>query len=120
MVEAISAINSATNVSSVVTSTDNIESTEIQEEVKTKQTDKTKKIEEDNNGNIPMDRLKVRELVTQYIKNLEKTNDYPIVQERLDIWLYLFDVDKFMKKYPNICTEHDLKTIMYNETINLL
>ena len=120
MVEAISAINSASQVSAPVTSTDKIESKELQETAKSQQSDKVNKTEDENNGKIPLDRLKIRGLVIQYIENLKKTHDYPIVQERLDRWLFLFDVDKFMKKYPNIYSEYDLNTIMYNETINLL
>ena len=54
------------------------------------------------------------------IEKLKEDNDYPVVQDKLDKWLLTYDIDKFLKTYPDIYSEMDLRTIMYNETISYL
>ncbi|MGN1125698.1 MAG: hypothetical protein ACI4SM_05875 [Candidatus Gastranaerophilaceae bacterium] len=121
MVESVSGINSTTQIAAAASATEKVDTKAKQEETqKAKQEEKTDKVDKDTQTQVPMDRLRVRELVLQYIENLKKANDYPIVLQRLDMWVATFDVDNFIKKYPNLYTEQDLRSVMYNETNNLL
>ena len=58
----------------------------------------------------------VKSMVSSYINNLKKEHsERPKVVEKLDKYLEKFDVQKFMKKNPNM-TSPDFYMIMYNET----
>lgn len=123
MVDSIKAINAATKTKDVkeVILAKEIEETDKQEATKAK---KTKEKEKTDNVNVrssyAYDKITIQNKVKEYIENLKKTHDYPAVQEELTKYLDLFNVDSFMKKYPNITTESQFKTIMYNETIKYL
>ena len=123
MVDSIKAINAATKTKDVkeVILAKEIEETDKQEATKAK---KTKEKEKTDNVNVrssyAYDRITIQNKVKEYIENLKKTHDYPAVIEELTKYLDLFNVDSFMKKYPNITTESQFKTIMYNETIKYL
>lgn len=58
----------------------------------------------------------VKAMVNSYIAKLkEENNDRQKVVEKLDKYLEKFDVQKFMKRNPNM-TSPDFYMIMYNET----
>lgn len=118
MVEAVSSITSTKKTEAVATVKETVEKKAQKEETqKAKETDK---VEEKKSARSTMDRSKVDRLVREYIEKLKKDNDYPVVQDKLDKWLLTYDIDKFLKTYPEIYSEMDLKTIMYNETISYL
>lgn len=126
MVNSVSAVNAATKAKDVkeVILAKEIEETDKQEATKAKKTDETKKEEKTDKVNVKssyaFDRVTLQNKVNEYIENLKKTHDYPYVKEELTKYLDLFKVDDFMKKYPNITTDADFRTIMYNETIKYL
>lgn len=129
MVNSISSVNGATPSTSVdaVSKTTSTEKTAKQEEAAKKSetdkkqgTEKTLENKAEKNSANAFDRAKILSMVEDYIERLKKQNDYPMVQSRLDSYLSTFDVDKFMKNNPNITTEHDFNSIMYNETSKYL
>lgn len=130
MVNSVSGVNSATNSSAAaaVSSTKDVEKTKKQDEEKAKKaektdnTDKNSKVYETKTeqSSYAYDRITIQNKVKEYIEKLKKEHDYPVVQEGLTKYLDLFKVDDFMKKYPNIKTEAEFNTIMYNETIKYL
>ena len=120
MVDSIKGVNSATDVkaAAAVSSTKKVDKVEKQEETKAKKTDEKQKTDEvtvKQSANA-FDRTTIQNKVKEYVENLKKTHDYPEVVRRLTEYLDLFKVDDFMKKYPNITTDVDFKSIMYNET----
>lgn len=123
MVDSVKAVSSVTNTKDVkeVILAKEIEETDKQEATKAK---KTKEKEKTDNVTVKSsyayDRITIQNKVKEYIENLKKTHDYPYVQSELTKYLDLFKVDDFMKKYPNITTESEFRTIMYNETIKYL
>ena len=118
MVEAVSKVTSTRKTEAVASANEKVEKKAQKEETqKAKETDK---IEDKKSARSTMDRSKVERLVREYIDKLKKDNDYPAVTNKLDTWLLTFDVDKFIKTYPEIYSEMDLRTIMYNETISYL
>ena len=127
MVNSVSGVNSATSSSAAaaVSSTADVEKTKKQDEEKAKKAEKTDKTEKKEDktterSSYAFDRITIQNKVKEYIENLKKTHDYPIVQSQLTKYLDLFKVDDFMKKYPNIKTDSEFRTIMYNETIKYL
>ena len=126
MVNSVSGVNSATNANAAaaVSSTKDVEKVKKQDEEKAKKTDKadkTDKIKKKNDtatekSSYAFDRVTIQNKVNEYIEKLKKEHDYPIVKEELTKYLDLFKVDDFMKKYPNIKTDSEFRTIMYNET----
>ncbi len=127
MVNSVSGVNSATNSSAAaaVSSTKDVEKTKKQDEEKAKKAenvDKEKKVDETKTekSSYAFDRITLQNKVKEYIENLKKTHDYPIVKEQLTKYMDLFKIDDFMKKYPNIRTDAEFRTIMYNETIKYL
>jgi len=129
MVNSVSGVNSATNANAAaaVSSTKDVEKVKKQDEEKAKKTDKadktdqTDKIKKKNDtatekSSYAFDRVTIQNKVKEYIEKLKKEHDYPIVKEELTKYLDLFKVDDFMKKYPNIKTDSEFRTIMYNET----
>ena len=119
MVESVSAISAATSVKDVkeLKETDKVDKQETEKAKKTQETEKTDATEK---SSYAFDRVTIQNKVKDYIENLKKTHDYPIVQMELTRYLDLFKVDDFMKKYPNIRTDSDFMTIMYNETVQYL
>lgn len=62
----------------------------------------------------------VKAMVNSYISNLKSEHsDRPKVVEKLDKYLAKFDVQKFMKRNPNM-TSPDFYMIMYNETEGII
>lgn len=135
MVNSVSGVNSATSAASAVNPTKDAEKIKKQEEEKiakeakaeaTNKNDKatkTKKTDDENKtekSSYAYDRVTIQNKVKEYIENLKKTHDYPYVQSELTKYLDLFKVDDFMKKYPNITTDAEFRTIMYNETVKYL
>lgn len=126
MVDSIKAVNAATKAKDVkeVVLAKEIEQTDKQEATKAKKTEKTEKTEKTDNVEVKSsyayDRTTIENKVKEYVENLKKTHDYPVVISELTKYLDLFKVDDFMKKYPNITTDSEFKTIMYNETIKYL
>ena len=122
MVESVSSVNSAKKSKAAeevkaVKETDKVEKQEETKAKKTTQTKEKKKTDETTvKSSYAYDRITIQSKVKEYIENLKKTHDYPMVQYELTKYLDLFKVDDFMKKYPNIMTEADFRTIMYNET----
>lgn len=133
MVNSVSGVNSATS-SNAINPTKDAEKIKKQEEeklakeAKTKSTDKTDKetktdktnTDKTEKSSYAFDRVTIQNKVKEYIEKLKKEHDYPYVQSELTKYLDLFKVDDFMKKYPNITTDADFRTIMYNETIKYL
>lgn len=124
MVDSINGVNSATDVkaAAAVSSTKKVEKTEKEEEKKAKKTEEKQKADEvtvKHNSNA-FDKVTLQNKVREYVENLKKTHDYPEVVRRLTEYLDLFKIDDFMKKFPNITTDADFRTIMYNETIKYL
>ena len=122
MVESVSSINSATAVAAA-SSVEKVQEEEKKETQTTKTTDKVTKTEEKSTEvkETTMDRYRVQRLVMEYLEKMEKQyEDSPWVKDQIDMWLATFDVDKFMVKYPELYTEMDLSSIMYNETVNFV
>ena len=124
MVESVNSVNAATNASAAaaVSSTKEVEKMDKQEETKAKKTEEKQKTDEvtvKQSANA-YDKATIQKKVTEYVETLKKTHDYPETVKLLTEYLDLFDIDKFMKTYPNITTESDFNTIMYNETIKYL
>jgi len=121
MVDAIKAIDSTTKIKEIAKEKE-IEKTDKQEATKAKKTETTKEKKDDVNvkSSYAYDRVTIQNKVKEYIENLKKTHDYPIVQLELTKYMDLFRVDDFMKKYPNITTDAEFRTIMYNETVKYL
>ncbi len=123
MVESVSSVNGAkaSKAAEEVKAVKETDKVEKQEETKAKKTE-----EKDKTDNVTVrssyafDRATLQKKVIEYVENLKKTHDYPTVVEELTKYLDLFRVDDFMKKYPNITTDADFRTIMYNETIKYL
>ena len=120
MVNSVSGVNSATNASaaaavSSVKDTDKVAKQE-EEAKKTNQTEKTDEVTVTQSANA-YDRTTIQNKVKEYIEKLKKEHDYPETVRQLTSYIDLFDVDKFMKTYPNITTDSEFNTIMYNETI---
>lgn len=123
MAESVSSINAAT-AAAAASSVDKVQEEEKKETQTTKTTDKVTKTE-DKSAEVKettMNRYRVETLVMRYLENLQKKyeEDYPWVKDSIDMWLVTFDVDKFIAKYPEIYTERDLNSIMYNETVNFV
>ncbi|MBR2525063.1 hypothetical protein IKE67_01215 [bacterium] len=123
MVDSIKAVDGATKSKAAeevkaVKNTDKVEKQEETKAKKTEQKEQTDKVAV--RSSYAYDRITIQNKVKEYIENLKKTHDYPSVIEELTKYLDLFKVDDFMKKYPNITTEAEFKTIMYNETIKYL
>ena len=116
MVEAVSKVTSTRQTEAVATAQEKVEKKAQKEETqKTKENDKV-----EEKKSTTMERSKVDRLVREYIEKLKEDNDYPVVHDKLDKWLLTYDIDKFLKTYPEIYSEMDLRTIMYNETISYL
>ena len=123
MVDSVKAVNSATKAKVVkeIILAKEIEETDKKEIPKAKKEEQTEKADNVNvRSSYAYDRVTIQNKVKEYIENLKKTHDYPFVKEELTKYLDLFKVDDFMKKYPNITTEAEFRTIMYNETIKYL
>ncbi|MBQ3310467.1 hypothetical protein IJG72_00160 [bacterium] len=123
MVESISSVNGATpiNAAAAVTNTTPVEETAKKEEQAKKPVEKLPDLENKADvANTKYDRTTLLNMVNEYIQNLKKTHDYPLVISRLDSYLFNFNIDKFMETYPNIQTEQEFKMIMYNETVKYL
>lgn len=122
MVESVSSINGAqkSTAAEEVKAVKETDKVEKKDETKAKETEKsTDELAVKRSANA-FDRVTIQNKVKEYVENLKKTHDYPEVIRRLDEYLDLFKVDDFMKKYPNITTDSDFRTIMYNETIKYL
>ncbi len=118
MVEAVSKVTSTRQTEAVASGKEKVEKKAQKEETqKAKENDK---VEENKSNRTTMERSKVDRLVREYIEKLKEDNDYPVVHDKLDKWLLTYDIDKFLKTYPEIYSEMDLRTIMYNETISYL
>ena len=123
MVDSINAVNGATpsKAAEEVKAVKDTDKVEKQDETKAKKTEQKEKTDEVTvKSSYAYDRTTIQNKVTEYIENLKKTHDYPMVQYELTKYLDLFKVDDFMKKYPNITTDAEFRTIMYNETIKYL
>ena len=123
MVDSIKAVNGLTKAKDVkeIVLAKEIEETDKNEATKAKKTEKKEKTDEVNvKSSFAYDRITIQNKVKEYIENLKKTHDYPYVVSELTKYLDLFKVDDFMKKYPNITTESEFNTIMYNETVKYL
>ena len=123
MVESINSVNGATPSQSVdgVTSVKNSDKVEKQDETTAKKTTENAKTDEVAvRSSYAFDRVTLENKVKEYVENLKKTHDYPTVIAELTQYLDLFKVDDFMKKYPNITTDADFRTIMYHETSKYL
>ncbi len=123
MVDSIKAVNSLTKAKDVkeIVLAKEIEETDKKEATKAKKTEEKEKTDEVNvRSSYAYDRITIQNKVKEYIENLKKTHDYPYVVSELTKYLDLFKVDDFMKKYPNITTESEFHTIMYNETVKYL
>lgn len=58
----------------------------------------------------------IKSMVQHYIGNLKSEHeDRPKVVEKLDKYLEKFDIEKFMKRNPNM-TSPDFYMVMFNET----
>lgn len=122
MVDSVSSINSAT-AAAAASSVEKVEEEEKKEKQTTQTTDKVTKTEDKSTEvkETTMDRYRVERLVMEYLEKMEKQyEDDPWVKNSIDMWLATFDVDKFISKYPEIYTELDLSSIMYNETVNFV
>lgn len=127
MVNSINSVNGATvtTATQAVSKTEKTDEVAKQEEQAKKTTEKTEtdkltKTEEEKTSANAFDKETLKTKITNYIEKLKKENDYPAVTEQLDSYLALLDLDKFMKTYPNITTDMEFNTIMYNETIKYL
>lgn len=124
MVNSINSVNGATvtNATQAVSKTEKTEVVAKKEEQakkipEKKETDDTNKAEA---SGAAFDKETIRTKILEYVEKLKKANDYPIVQEQLDSYVALLDIDKFMKTYPNITTDMRFNEIMYNETLKYL
>ncbi len=62
----------------------------------------------------------IKSMVNSYISKLKSENeDRPKVVEKLDKYLEKFDLEKFMKRNPNL-TSPDFYMVMYNETEGII
>ena len=62
----------------------------------------------------------IKSMVSSYINKLKEENkDREKVVEKLDKFLEKFDVQKFMKRNPNM-TSPDFYMVMYNETESII
>lgn len=62
----------------------------------------------------------IKAMVNSYISKLKSENeDRPKVVENLDKYLEKFDLEKFMKRNPNL-TSPDFYMVMYNETEGII
>ena len=123
MVNSISSVNGATptTAAAAVSSTTAVEQTAKEEEQAKKAEEQPVTLENKaEKNNTRFDRITLQNMVHSYIERLKKANDYPMVISRLDDYLALFNIDKFMVKYPNISSESDFNSIMYNETSKYL
>lgn len=121
MVDSVQAVNSATKAKEVKEVALTKDAQEAEEKKAKKTEEKKEKTDTTEVRNsYAFDRATIQNKVKEYIENLKKTHDYPFVQMELTQYLDLFKVDDFMKKYPNIKTEAEFRTIMYNETIKYL
>lgn len=123
MVESVSGINSISSINAAMSTSSTKDAEKVKkDDEKTNKTEENKKTDEvtvQQSANA-YDRTTIQNKVTEYIENLKKQYDYPDTVAQLTEYLDLFDVDKFMKTYPNITTQADFNTIMYNETIQYL
>ena len=123
MVESISSVNGATpiNATTAVTNTTPVEEAAKKEEQAKKPVEKLPDLENKaKDVGTKFDRTTIQNMVNEYIQKLKKEYNYPLVISRLDEYLSTFNIDKFMATYPNITTELEFKTIMYNETVKYL
>lgn len=124
MVNSINSVNGATvtNATQAVSKTEKTEVVAKKEE-QAKKIPEKKETDDTNKNEISgaaFDKETIRTKILEYVEKLKKANDYPIVQEQLDSYVALLDIDKFMKTYPNITTDMRFNEIMYNETLKYL
>ena len=86
-----------------------------------KKEEKTQKTDSFETNQSAFADYQIKDYVTTYINNLiAKYEGYDDIISRLRSYLGNFDIDNFRKDYPELSSNSDLATALYNETQKFL
>lgn len=119
MVNKVEAIDSAKSIKQIKEVEEKEAKAKKAEE--TKQEEKAQKTDSFETSQSAFADYQIKDYVTTYINNLiAKYDGYDDIISRLRSYLGNFDIDTFKKDYPELSSNSDLATALYNETQKFL